>query len=879
MIGTAQLGAHCVYSVPGNAVRGEEPQVDEHKAFPDATWPRPRSTVWHGASGDQAGPPFGRAASIGIVRGVSQTSRSIFKNWSIQLQLPPTTVDSQGMHVSSSAPVQRRLGTTTTAWLMTLALVATSFALTTASASAADPPLTEQWATTHPGFNDSSAPTIGDLDGDGIDEIIFGTIAGEVWALRADGSTMWRANSTLVGQSSPSAVGSSPVVADLDNDGDLEIVVGVGTLQVANQQGGVIAFDHLGNRLWSHQGFDTFNMWTNGLPDGYTEGVYSSPGVGDIDGDGYLDVVFGSWDHRIWALDRNGTPVSGFPFIHFDTTWGSPSLYDVDNDGREEVFIGGDASPGPNPEDSKLMGGRFRVLDWNNGTVSERYPPIERNDIFMSSSVIGDIDGDGRVEVIVGGGISENASARQVWAFHADDGSMLPGFPVQLTQVIFSSPALGDVDGDGEIEIVIHSMSDGSDSGLISVIENDGTIKWQVDGLEGDFPGAVVSYLASPIIIDADGDGGLDIVSQSNIFTFVVDGADGHRLPGGRLNRDETWGSAGGPLAADFGEYGWLLIVDSHWPGGTTGTVRAYSLPTQGPVENLWPMWRGNREHTAAPLTEIEPIAPGQCFPSVNPAASPDESSSSGYWILDQDGHVDAFDAPHLGDLATEGVTLGPGVKAVAITETHSGNGYWILDSTGTIYSFGDATDHGGVGHLDLNAPIISMAALPTGDGYWLLGGDGGVFTFGEARFHGSTGAMTLNAPVISMAPTADGSGYWLLAADGGVFTFGNAVFRGSTGAMQLDAPVISMAVHPAGTGYWLLGGDGGVFSFSAPFYGSVPGLGLCSAVPAMELRPTSAGRGYYALATNGMVYTFGDAQHRGEVSGGNPVDLAVSDS
>ena len=51
-------------------------------------------------------------------------------------------------------------------------------------------------------------------------------------------------------------------------------------------------------------------------------------------------------------------------------------------------------------------------------------------------------------------------------------------------------------------------------------------------------------------------------------------------------------------------------------------------------------------------------------------------------------------------------------------------------------------------------------------------------------------------------------------AADGGVFSFGDARFRGSTGAIRLNQPIIGLAPTPTGDGYWLVARDGGVFTF-----------------------------------------------------------------
>jgi hypothetical protein len=135
------------------------------------------------------------------------------------------------------------------------------------------------------------------------------------------------------------------------------------------------------------------------------------------------------------------------------------------------------------------------------------------------------------------------------------------------------------------------------------------------------------------------------------------------------------------------------------------------------------------------------------------------------------------------------------------------------------------------------------------------------VFSFGDARFFGSTGNKHLNKPIISIAATRSGGGYWLLASDGGVFSFGDARFHGSTGNLHLNSPVISMAAAPSGAGYWLVASDGGIFSFGVPFYGSVPGLGLCRPASGTQIRPSLTGHGYFVVARSGQVFGFGDAK------------------
>ena len=112
----------------------------------------------------------------------------------------------------------------------------------------------------------------------------------------------------------------------------------------------------------------------------------------------------------------------------------------------------------------------------------------------------------------------------------------------------------------------------------------------------------------------------------------------------------------------------------------------------------------------------------------------------------------------------------------------------------------------------------------PDGGGYWLVASDGGIFSYGDARFYGSTGRIDLNKPVVGMAPTPDGgaTGSWRPTA---------ASSPSVTPLLRLDrlhGPQQAhrrMASTPDGKGYWLVASDGGIFTFGdAQFYGSTGG-------------------------------------------------------
>ena len=170
--------------------------------------------------------------------------------------------------------------------------------------------------------------------------------AGEIYVINAKtgqelpGWPQW----VHIHSSTPTGVDSSPAVAYLDGpDRPPSIIVGAGSLWRRNQQGGLEAFYASGKVRFVFQTQRTFNPWGSG-PNDYSDPVFATPAVGDITGSGQQDIVFGSYDHNIYALQPDGHLVAGFPINRADTIWSSPTLADTSHTGRDDIIMGGDSS-------------------------------------------------------------------------------------------------------------------------------------------------------------------------------------------------------------------------------------------------------------------------------------------------------------------------------------------------------------------------------------------------------------------------------------------------------------------------------------------------------------------------------------------------------
>ena len=81
-----------------------------------------------------------------------------------------------------------------------------------------------------------------------------------------------------------------------------------------------------------------------------------------------------------------------------------------------------------------------------------------------------------------------------------------------------------------------------------------------------------------------------------------------------------------------------------------------------------------------------------------------------------------------------------------------------------------------------------------------------------------------------------------------------------------LAQPIVGMASTPDGKGYWLVAADGGIFTFGdAAFYGSTGNIKLNQ--PIVGMASTPDGKGYWLVAADGGIFTFGDATFYGSAA------------
>ncbi len=83
-------------------------------------------------------------------------------------------------------------------------------------------------------------------------------------------------------------------------------------------------------------------------------------------------------------------------------------------------------------------------------------------------------------------------------------------------------------------------------------------------------------------------------------------------------------------------------------------------------------------------------------------------------------------------------------------------------------------------------------------------------------------------------------------------------------GGQPLNAPIIGMTATPDGRGYWFVAADGGIFSYGDADVLRLDGRASRSTQPIIGMTATPDGRGYWFVAADGGIFSYGDAGYDG---------------
>jgi hypothetical protein len=286
----------------------------------------------------------------------------------------------------------------------------------------------------------------------------------------------------------------------------------------------------------------TFNISQHDLP----AIQHGSTNWGDVDGDGDLDLLLAGASSQgattnlyvNQGMDGDVHRFDAFTGPFHQVLYSSSSFADIDGDGDLDVLVSGSTTAEwPYSASTRL----YRLAS---GGPVEYVEEHGLPDLHSSSSAWADLDGDGDMDVVMTG-VTSGDVLTTVVGYNKGDGTFEAHTDL-LTGIGYGDVALGDIDGDLDVDIV---LSGASENGFVTrVMRNDGA---SFSDAGGSFPAVAFS---SVDLGDYDGDGDLDlVVSGGSVSELIFEGEMG------------IWTNSGGTFSASGIELPGVLAGNVTW--------------------------------------------------------------------------------------------------------------------------------------------------------------------------------------------------------------------------------------------------------------------------------------------------------------------------